>query len=412
MIRLSLAGIVLATFLLQGCSSSSQTVRIPTELQPIATTQPLSLQWQLSVDRLAEADGRSLRIAADDAHIYVAASSGLVSALLKKNQSRYSDQVVWQLKLDAAVLAGPVINHNQLLIGTAKGDVISLDAKTGVVNWLTHLNSEIVSKPVIAQQRVLVRTNDGRVVALNLANGAEVWTADHQMPNLFLRGAAPVVVDGEQVYIGRESGYVEALSLHSGEKLWEARVAIPSGRTDLERMVDVQASLVLDSGRLFVLSYNGRMAAINPANGNFLWTKELSGYRDMVVLDKVIYLMDEDDILRALDPTTGTEYWNQQGLKYRMVGDIYIDRLVSTEPQLLVTDGLGYLHWIDPKSGGFNARFKHADHLDFGRQILQLRQDQDRYYLLDSDGRVTSYRFQPSAKTTRPGRSAPLSSHP
>ncbi|UQB41811.1 outer membrane protein assembly factor BamB [Thiomicrospira microaerophila] len=392
-----------SVFLIQGCSSTSKTVRIPTELQPVEQHYQLGLDWQVNLKLIAEADGRSLRMASDDNHLYVASSSGLLTALIQQNQSRHTDQIIWQKRIDAALLAGPVVVENKVIVGSAKGDVIAFDAQTGQVQWIRYLAAEVVSQPVIANQLILVRTNDGRLVALNLQTGSVVWTADHQMPSLFLRGAAPVLVDRDRVYIGRESGFLEARSLQSGEIIWDARVAIPSGRTDLERMVDIQAKPVLADGRLFVLSYNGRMAAINPSNGNLIWAKELSGFRDFKLHDKVIYLVDQDDILRALDPATGTEYWNQQALKYRGLIDVRIDHAVSVQPQLMLADRLGYLHWIDPKDGTILARFKHANHLDAGQEILDIYQQQQRYYLLDADGNVSAYRFN-GVFETRPGR--------
>ncbi|HEY9017089.1 outer membrane protein assembly factor BamB [Thiomicrospira sp.] len=397
------ATLCLSAILLQACSTPSKTVRTPTPLAPGVVERDLSFEWQVSVDKLAQADGRSLTIADDSERLYVASSSGLVSALWKQSQSRYTDQVIWQTKYEAEILAGPVFIQDKLLIGSSKGDLLALSPETGQVIWQTQLNSEVISTPVVERGRVFVRTNDGRVVALNLQSGAVIWVADHQMPNLFIRGAAPVLVNDDKVYVGRESGFVEALSFSTGETLWDARIATPSGRTDLERMVDIQSSLVLDNQRLFVLSYNGRMAAVNPRNGNLSWAKDISGYRDFVVLDNVIYLVDDEDVLRALDPVTGTEFWNQTALQYRLLGDVIIDSTDATSgTSILLSDGLGYLHWVDPKDGHISARFKHANHLKDGEKILRIHQDKQHYYVLDSDGGVTAYHNQ-NAPTTRPG---------
>lgn len=396
------AGLLLSTVFLQACSSTSQTVNTPTPLSSGVTERNLTLEWQVSVDKLAEADGRSLALADDGQRLYVGSSSGLLTAFWKKNQSRHTDQVIWQVKYEAPILAGPVLTDEKVLIGSAKGDLLALSPENGQVIWQTQLNSELVSTPVVESDQVFVRTNDGRVVALNLQTGEVIWVSDHQMPNLSIRGAAPVLVEDDKVFVGRESGFVEALSVSTGETVWEARIATPSGRTDLERMVDIQSSLVLEKGRLFVLSYNGRMAALNPKNGNISWAKDISGYRDFVVLDNVIYLVDEQDVLRALDPVTGTEFWNQEALQYRLLGDVLVDSNSPQQTMLFLADGLGYLHWLDPKDGHVMTRFKHANHLKDGDKILKIHQDKQRYYVLDSDGSVTAYQDR-SAPTTRPG---------
>ncbi|MDY0135675.1 MAG: outer membrane protein assembly factor BamB [Thiomicrospira sp.] len=390
-IFLFLAPMLAGVMWLGGCSTTSQTTRIATPLQPISSPFSLQLNWQLVAQKMSSADGRGLAIAEDDERIYMGAASGLLSAFWKQNKSRNVDQVAWQSLLEPRIVAGPVVVGEQLIIGTSKGDVLALSPQDGHVFWQARLNSEVVSQPVVRLGRVFVRTNDGRVVALNANNGEIVWVAEHQMPSLFLRGAAPVLVDDDLVYVGRESGFVEALSFATGEKVWEARVAIPSGRTDLERMVDIQAGLLLDSGRLFALSYNGRMVALNAQNGNFLWVKDISGYRDFVLFDQVLYVVDSDDVIRAIDPNTGIEYWTQAELKFRQLGDLALDTVVMDRPQLRVTDSWGYIHWLDAKDGGLTGRFKHANHLDMGRHILQLHQDGTHYYVLDSEGTMSAY---------------------
>lgn len=383
--------LVAALVWLNGCGTTSQTTRIATPLQPIESPFDLVLQWQLVADKMSPADGRGLNIAQDEERVFMGSSSGLLTALWKANKSRSTDQVAWQILFEPGVVAGPTVADDRLILGTSKGDVIALSPQDGRQLWQARLNSEVVSKPVVSQGRVLVRTNDGRLVSLNANTGEVIWVAEHQMPTLFLRGSAPVLVDGARVYIGRESGYVEALSFATGEKIWEARIAIPSGRTDLERMVDIQAALVLDGGRLFALSYNGRMVALNRLNGNFLWVKDIAGYRDFIMYNQVLYLVDSDDVVRALDPNTGIEYWAQSGLKFRQVGDLAIDTQVESDAQIRLTDARGYIHWLNAKDGGFSARFKHANHLDMGQHILELQQEGQRYYVLDSEGTMSAY---------------------
>lgn len=397
-IYISLA--LLVSTLLIGCSSS-QVVRTPATLTAEIPTQKLERLWQLNLGKMDEADGRGLQLSHAADRVFVSSSSGRLSALWKETKTRSQDQVIWQIQFEASIISGPLLHQDQLIIGTSKGDVLALSATSGEVLWQNQLNSEVVSQPVIADSKVFVRTNDGRVVALNLQDGASIWVADHQMPNLFLRGAAPVLVDGETLFVGRESGTVEALTVQNGAKQWDVRVATPSGRTDLERMVDVQAELIIHSGRLFVLGYNGQLVAINPISGNFLWTKELMGYRDMLVDNSTLYVIDEADILHALDAGSGTEYWTQPGLKFRQTSTVMADQ--TQAGRLIVTDGFGYVHWLNARDGGFISRFKHANHLNKGEKIIHWLQLQDRHYVLDSDGNFTVY--QQDSITTRPGDS-------
>jgi outer membrane protein assembly factor BamB len=389
--KFTLAATFAALFVLQACSTTSQTVRIPSELAANVEKYPLVMDWQILIGQMAAADGKGLAIAQRDQRLYVASSSGMVTALKTENQPRFEDQVLWQVYFEAGLLAGPVLHNDRLILGSAKGDVFALSTSDGQIQWQTQLQSEVVSRPVIVENKILVRTNDGRLIALDDATGQVVWVADYQMPNLFLRGAAEVQVVANQIFIGREAGFVESLSLQTGERLWETRLALPKGRTDLERMVDVQASLLYDSERLYALSFNGRLAAINPNNGLFLWVKDLSGYRDFLIYNQVLYVFDEDDVLHAIDPVTGTTYWTQDALRYRGVGDIKLDWHFQEQATLRVTDTQGYIHWLSTKDGLPVSRFKHASDTESGQQILQIHQDKTRYYVLDADGWIKAY---------------------
>lgn len=388
--RLKYVGLIALFGLMVGCSGTPNTLPEPGPLVPGVATAPMNLDWRLNLDLVSQADGRGLSISLDEDRAFVAASSGLLTALVVSNQSRYSDQVLWQARFEAPLISGPALDATGLYLGTAKGDLLHIHAETGRVIWQAQVNSEIVAKPVLTNDRVIVRTNDGRVIALNKLTGDVIWVASAQMPNLFLRGAASVLVVGNQVFVGRENGFVEALSLQNGETLWQARLAIPAGRTDLERMVDIQAELIYDQGRLFAMAYNGRLAAINAQTGNFIWTRPLSGAKDFVLQNNRLIISGDDQVIRAIDASSGTEIWNQASLIGRMPGNI-TEVGITNESAMLVVDGFGYLHWLSPVDGRLLARFDHIDHLQRGRQILTIAVAGNRYFILDRNGQLVSY---------------------
>lgn len=376
--------------LIAGCSNAPPSLPEPGPLMADVPNAPMTLDWRLNLNLVSQADGRGLAINMTDDRAFVATSSGMLTALVTEPQARYSDQVIWQARFEAPLIAGPALDASGLYVGTAKGDVIHIHSETGETIWQTHVNSEVVAQPVVTEYRVVIRTNDGRILALNKLDGQVVWIASAQMPNLFLRGAAPVLIEGEQVFVGRENGIVEALSLVTGETLWQARLAIPSGRTDLERMVDIQAQLVYDQGRLFALAYNGRLAAINTRTGNFIWTRPLSGAKDFIFENNRLIISSDDQVIRAIDASSGTEIWNQTGLVGRLPGHVRSIELKNESVAMLV-DGFGYLHWLSLVDGRLFARFAHVDHLDRGRTILVSQVKQDQYLLLDRNGQLTQY---------------------
>ncbi len=375
----------LLAILLVGCSSS-QVVRVPAPLVDLSSPYDIHRDWQITLNLFSHSDSEGLYFAFDDKHVYFAVPSGEVTATLKESQSRWTDQVVWQRKFEQPVISGPVLDGEQLIIGTAKGNLMALSKQDGAIIWQTQLSSEVLSKAVIDRGSIYVRTVDGKLVSLKSSSGKVNWTIEHQLPTLSLRGIAPVTVYEGRVFVGWESGNVEAFNAYSGERLWRTQIAIPRGRTDLERMVDIQAALVMQEGRLFVLGYNGKLVAVHPDTGNLFWAKQISGFRDFLVDSNAVYVVDEDDIIRAYDVTNGTLLWRQEGYRYRSL----VDLVAFGENQILLADSLGYLHWIDKLTGALFARVKHPSF------VVRVYVAGQSLYVKDMNGVVTAYTVQVS----------------
>jgi outer membrane protein assembly factor BamB len=215
---------------------------------------------------------------------------------------------------------------------------------------------------------------------------------EHQLPNLSLRGIAPVTYDEGTLYVGWESGKVEALDAATGERRWQVQVIIPKGRTDLERMVDIQAALIMKGGRLFVLGYQGKLVALNPENGNLYWAKDISGFRDFLIDQQALYIVDEDDIVYAIDYVNGTQLWKQDRFKYRQLAD----PVFYGTNQILLADDLGYIHWIDKIDGTAVARVEVGSEYGTSDRIVRVNVAGKRIYVQDNDGFNTAYTIQPS----------------
>ncbi|WP_321326737.1 outer membrane protein assembly factor BamB [Thiomicrorhabdus sp.] len=388
--RITLAVVFAASLgVIGGCSTAKPLVE--PYMAPMESDYSLHKNWQVKLDSMPNRDSKGLFIDEDEQNIYVASETGYLVSLKKNNTSRWTDQVQWEVKFDSPIVSGPTKDGDRLFIGTSKGQLIAVSSKTGQYLWQTQLSSEVMSRAVIADKKIFTRTVDGKLYALNSKNGNIEWVAEHQMPNLSLRGSPQVLYSDGKVFVGWESGSVQALSAKSGSLLWETRVAVPSGRTDLERMVDVQSNLVLKDGRLYVLGFHGKFASINPENGNFYFVKEVSGFRNFVVDDKAIYLVDDNDTLYSFDLISGATLWKQNAFKNRLVGDLSL-----ADDDLLVVDGWGYLHWLNKVQGIEVARAKHSNEYGDGNRILRVHSEDKRIYLLDDEGVVTSYNVTPS----------------
>lgn len=240
-----------------------------------------------------------------------------------------------------------------VLIGTTEGDLVALSAADGGEVWRAYVGSEILSRPAAGDDAVLVQTLDGRLLALEQDDGAVRWSHDNQVPILSLRGSASPVFSTDIVYAGFANGMVSAIKTDNGEPLWEHRVMLPEGRSELDRMVDIDGSPLLEGALLYVVSYQGRLKALRRADGAPLWQQDMSSHLDLATGYGHVYVVDDTDAVVAIDQQSAEEVWRQEGLYLRKLSSP-----VAFSNYVVVGDDDGYLHVLAQSDGRFLGRRK------------------------------------------------------
>ncbi len=60
-------------------------------------------------------------------------------------------------------------------------------------------------------------------------------------------------------------------------------VTSPSGRTDIQRMVDISADPVVKDDLVYVVCYHGNLAAFTIKTGQLVWERKISSYAGIAV---------------------------------------------------------------------------------------------------------------------------------
>lgn len=246
---------------------------------------------------------------------------------------------------------GPGGGDGLVLMGTGDGRVIAREVDSGKVRWVAKVSSEVLAAPTAADGVTVVRTGDGRLYGLNSSTGAEMWVYERTVPTLTLRGVAPPVIDEDVAMAGFDNGRFAAVNLKNGKMVWESPLATPTGRSDLERMVDVDAAPVIVGTMAYVSSFQGAVAALSISDGKILWTREVSSYEELSVGDDRVYVTDDKGSIWALDAKTGSSVWKQEALANR-----YVTAPIFFQGHVVVADFEGYVHWLDAKTGDFEFR--------------------------------------------------------
>jgi outer membrane protein assembly factor BamB len=194
---------------------------------------------------------------------------------------------------------------------------------------------------------------------------------------LTLRGTSAPVLNKGRVLVGLEAGRLVALELDRGQPIWETVVTVPSGRTELERVVDIDGKpLVLDR-TVYVATYQGEVAALGEASGRLLWQRKMSSYNGIAADWQRVFVADEQGVLWALDADSGVPLWSQDALSWRGLSPPAVIR-----GMVAVGDAEGYVHLFDAEKGAPLGRVRVGD-----APIVAAPQVRDgRLYVLGSEG--------------------------
>lgn len=377
------AGCAIAILVLSAACSKDKEIDPPAELVDIQQQLNVQKRWSASMGGDSERLRLALKPYVLGGRVFSASYDGEVAAFSADRGKR-----LWLTNTKTKVSAGPSANEEIVLVGTAEGEVIALDAGNGKQRWRKQLTSEVLAAPLITADVAVVRTVDGGLHELALADGATRWTYTDTVPRLSLRGNAPPVLAGEAVIAGFDNGKVVSVDLHTGDVLWDTLVSAPRGRTELERLADIDAPANIVGDDIFVVGFQGRMAMLARESGQIWWARDASSYRGFAMDDELIYLTNADSVVVAMRKRDGNVEWEQPALRRRSLTAPAIDG-----DALVVGDFEGYLHWLDRKTGKIIARTKSG-----GERITNAPvATQELVYVQTDDGKLLALKSQAKA---------------
>ncbi len=318
----------------------------PAELVDIKDKIDVKRLWSNKLGDDAEFLRLALRPGSDGNRVYATSSDGRVSAFEPNTGKR-----IWRTELDTPVSAGVGVGQGYVIVVSADGFVIALSAEDGSERWRADIKGESLAIPVITEGKVFIQTVDNRLRSLSLFDGRTDWTVIQSMPALTMRGTASPVVVGSSVVTGFDNGRLLAIDIESGATQWEALLAPPTGRSDLERLSDVDGAVVAVGQDIYAAGYNGRISSIAAESGQVLWSLEISSFEGLSADWNNVYTTQDEGIVISLARRTGAEDWRQ-------------DILLRREPTLpvpflatvVVGDFEGYLHFFSNVDGEYLAR--------------------------------------------------------
>lgn len=368
--RKSLGLALLSILLLPGCAtvrdwfrSDAERAAAPVALEPIPGARAVQRLWSDSLGEPEIGFGLRQRPAFDGSTVYAVTGDGALRAIdIETGSTRWETALspienrrgwrLWRNRVaDGGLHSSVAVGEGLVVVVGRTGAVFAVEAADGRLRWESQASAEVLAAPLVVRGLVVLRSQDGRTTAFDAASGERRWSHQRSIPSLSSRGASAPAAAVGLVLVGNEDGTVLALRAEDGAPVWEAPVAEPEGRTELERIADIDGDLAVGANLLFATSVRGITAAVALASGQVVWSRENGGSTGLELTPAGVLLADKGGTLWALDRDNGNALWRQEALLRRQ----------PTAPVLagglaVVGDVEGYLHWFDPQTGVLHAR--------------------------------------------------------
>ena len=346
----------------------------PSELYSVVDNRTLDREWSVSNgnDSLY---GRLIPVVYDG-KVFFINSLGYISSV-----DLDTGKLVWSKDTQDVVSSGLDVNFKTISYGTLDGNLVAIDYENGNEIWRSPTSSESLSPPVNSGSHIIIQTIDGRVAGYELKTGKRDWFHQTVLPSLTLRGTSRPFIDQGFIFTGFASGKIAMIYPDSGAIRLELPVTLNEGKSELERIVDIDGRSIIVNNLLVAASYQGNLTAINLRDGRPTWQEEISSVKDLTSNGNRIIAVDSKGLVKAFGTATGARIWEQEDLKLRkLTAPASISNLIA------IGDFEGYIHLLNAQSGNFEGREK------VSRNAITEIVSQGSYLLVaDESGRVQKF---------------------
>ncbi|MFL1404983.1 outer membrane protein assembly factor BamB [Marinobacter sp. M1N3S26] len=365
--------------LLVGCSST-ENFEEPDPVPEVVSTVTLETKWSLTVGDGHDGQYLHLEPTIIGGSLYAVSSDGELLAV-----GPATGDVRWRRELERTIMAGVGGDSRHLYLVTGDAELLALDRDSGDEVWRLRMPNEVLAPPQSNGNLVLTQTIDGKVVAADAASGKRLWQYDSPAPALSVRDTGAPVVGGELALVTLANGHVVALSTANGQPIWQYTVGEPSGRTELERLVDVTAKPVIVEGAALLAGYQGKLALVEIRNGQEIWSRATSTFHSPALGPQKVFIAKANGDVVGLDASTLEEVWVQDALSWRRLSEP-----ATIGDMLVVGDFEGYLHILSQDNGQLQGQLEFDDE---GIRSPMLRWE-DRLIVYGNGGRLAVFTLE------------------
>ena len=258
---------------------------------------------------------------------------------------------LWVTRPGAALTGCLGLFADQLYMTDKDGFAYALNKEDGAVIWQSLLDSESFIPPAANADVLIIQTAKEQLLALNPYEGSVLWIYDAYSPRLSLRGGFPPILLGPYAIAGFADGSLAIIDWRNGNVVSFRQLAVPTGITDIERLVDIDAALIGANNILYLSAYGGSLIAINLAGGRELWRQNFGGSLSLTQDSENLYGIGSENDVFAFRKQDGELVWQADtSARANPTG------IAVAGDYILLTDEDGYLSVLSPEDGSLLKR--------------------------------------------------------
>jgi outer membrane protein assembly factor BamB len=362
-------------------------------MEHVALGTALGVAWNTRLIGSSKRERLGAAPVVEDGRLYVMDTAAVVHALDAATGSEF-----WKTSLGVAgearnvVWGGGVSVEAGFVFATnGQGDVAAINSKDGSIVWKKRPAGPLRGAPSIGNGNVYVMTSDNQIVALNITTGDVEWTESGATELAGIYGvAAPSIAQGT-VVAGFSSGELNAYRYENGRVLWSDALSRTSASTSVSALTDIDASPVIDRGRVFAVGEGGRMISVDLNTGQRLWEINLAGISTPWVAGEWVFVVTNDARLLCVSRGSGKVRWVSQLPRYRKEKK-KADPITWTGPvlagdRLILASSEGTLINVSPADGAVQSTTRLGAPVYLPPIVAN-----NMLYVLADDGRLTAWR--------------------
>ncbi len=359
----------------------------------LALGQTLSRGWTAQVDGGSNRQRLASPPVVGEGRLYAMDVSATVHAFAADTGAR-----VWSVTLasgkknqEARFGGGVSFDDGKVFATDGLGDVVALNAADGKELWRSKPGGPLRGAPTISNGNVYVLSQDNQLFALNQSDGKTAWQSSGSLESQGVFGVAAPAAGSGSVVAGFSSGELNAYRYENGRALWQDALSRSAISTSVSSLADIDASPVIDQGRVYAVGQGGRTVAIDIATGRRVWAQNFAGISTPWIAGEWLFLVTDDARLVCLSRATGKVRWISQLRAFtnekKRSGTITWFGPVLAGGRLILTNSEGEIVSVAVTTGEPGTVVKSGAPFNLAPIVAN-----NTLYVMDMKGRIASYR--------------------